>query len=59
MNLLYKFFETFGITNIGLCIIVFTIVVKMIMFPLTLKQQKFTKTVAFSKTMCYNQYNLY
>ena len=29
-----------GIANLGLCIILFTIVVKLILFPLTFHQQK-------------------
>lgn len=43
MSGLYSFFGMFGIFNIGLCIIVFTIICKMILFPITLKQQKFSK----------------
>lgn len=46
MNLLYKFFGMFGIYNIGLCIILFTIVMKMILLPMTIKQQRFTKLSA-------------
>lgn len=43
MNLLFKFFDMFGIQNIGLCILIFTILIKMILLPMTIKQQKFTK----------------
>lgn len=43
MGGLYNFFGIFGIFNIGLCIIVFTIICKMVLFPITLKQQKYTK----------------
>lgn len=43
MNLLYKFFDMFGIQNIGLCILIFTILIKMILLPMTIKQQRFTK----------------
>lgn len=32
-----------GIANLGLCIIIFTIVVKLVLFPLTFKQQKSAK----------------
>lgn len=32
-----------GIANLGICIILFTIVVKLILFPLTFKQQKSSK----------------
>jgi YidC/Oxa1 family membrane protein insertase len=40
---LYTCFAYVGIENIGICIIVFTLVVKLLMFPLTFKQQKFSK----------------
>ncbi len=43
MNLLYEFFSNFGIYNIGLCIILFTVIVKMILLPMTIKQQKTMK----------------
>lgn len=43
LNYIYKFVELFGIENIALCIFLFTFVVKMLMLPLTIKQQKFTK----------------
>lgn len=43
MNGLFEFTNMFGIQNIGLCIILFTFVIKMLMFPLTIKQQKFSK----------------
>lgn len=46
MEWLYNFFNTMGIANIGLCIILFTIIVKAIMIPLTVKQQKFSKLSA-------------
>lgn len=40
---IYKFFDLIGIANIGLVIIVFTLIVKFILLPLTIKQQKFSK----------------
>lgn len=43
LNAIYNFVELFGIENIALCIFLFTFVVKMLMLPLTIKQQKFTK----------------
>lgn len=43
MNGLFKLTELFGIQNIGLSIILFTIVVKLLMLPLTVKQMKFSK----------------
>ena len=46
MNLLFKFTSLFGIENIGLCIILFTIIVNLLLLPLTIKQQKSTKLTA-------------
>ena len=43
IQVIYNVLEVFGIQNIGLCIILFTIVIRLIMFPLTLNQQRFTK----------------
>ena len=43
MDMLFRFTQTFGILNIGLCIILFTLVVKVALFPLTVKQQKSSK----------------
>lgn len=44
MEWLYVFFSKgLSIENIGLCIIVFTLIVKLLMIPLTIKQQKFSK----------------
>ena len=42
-NILFMFVEKIGIPNIGLCVILFTIIVRLIMLPLTIKQQKFSK----------------
>ncbi len=46
LNAIYMFVSMFGIANIALCIVIFTIVVKMLMLPLTVKQQKFAKVSA-------------
>ncbi len=46
MELLFRFTGMFGIMNIGLCIILFTLVIKLILFPLTIKQQKSSKLMA-------------
>lgn len=43
MNGIYFLMEKIGIQNVGLSIILFTIVVYLFMFPLTYKQQKFSK----------------
>lgn len=46
MNAIFQFTSMFGVFNIGLCIILFTLIVKLLMFPLTIKQQKSTKIMA-------------
>ena len=46
MSALFKFTSLFGVQNIGLSIILFTLVVKVLMFPLTIKQQKASKLMA-------------
>lgn len=47
MNAIFNIMDgVFGVQNIGLCIILFTIVVYLFMFPLTYKQQKFSKMSA-------------
>lgn len=43
MNGIFEFFNFFGIQNIALSIFVFTFIVKTLMFPLTIKQQKFSR----------------
>lgn len=47
MYLLFKFTSLFGIENIGICIILFTLVVNMILLPTTIKQQKSSKLMSF------------
>lgn len=47
MNAIYLFLNNlFNIQNIGLCIILFTFVIYMLLMPLTIKQQKFSKLSA-------------
>lgn len=43
MQALYALFCMIGVENIGLCIIIFTILIKLVLFPMALKQQKFSK----------------
>ena len=44
MDALFRFTSSFGdVLNIGLSIILFTLVVKILMFPMTIKQQKSSK----------------
>ena len=38
---LYLFMSKLGIENVGICMILFTFIVNLLMFPLVLKQQKF------------------
>ena len=47
MDAIFNFCSTlFNIENIGLCIILFTIVIYLLMLPLTIRQQKFAKLSA-------------
>lgn len=43
MNGIYYLMSLIGIENVGLSIIIFTFVIHLFMFPLTYKQQKFSK----------------
>ena len=46
MNAIFNVQAAIGIDNIGLCIILFTIVIYLLMTPLTIQQQKFSKLSA-------------
>lgn len=46
MNAIFTAQSSIGIENIGLCIILFTIVIYLLMTPLTFQQQKFSKMSA-------------
>lgn len=46
LEALFRFTSTFGVMNIGLCIILFTLVIKLLMLPLTIKQQKSSKLMS-------------
>ncbi len=46
MEAIFTVIDFIGIPNIGLAIILFTIVVNLLMMPLTIKQQKFSKLSA-------------
>ena len=50
MDILFRFTSSFGVFNVGLCIILFTIVMKTLMIPLTIKQQKTTKLMSVMNT---------
>ena len=43
MNGIFNVLSKIGIENIGVCIIIFTIIIYTLMIPLTIKQQKFSK----------------
>ncbi len=46
MEWIFNGLDAIGISNIGLAIIIFTIVIYMLLLPLTIKQQKFSKLSA-------------
>ena len=46
MNAIYKVLEAVGIQNLGLCIIIFSILIYLCMTPLQIKQHKFSKLSA-------------
>ncbi len=46
MEWIFEFLDLIGIPNIGLTIILFTIVIYLLLMPLTVKQQKFSKLSA-------------
>ncbi|MCR5743997.1 MAG: YidC/Oxa1 family membrane protein insertase [Lachnospiraceae bacterium] len=47
MDAIFRVTNTFGVINIALGIIIFTIVIKLLMFPMTVSQQKFSKMSAY------------
>ena len=46
MNAIFEVLSSIGIVNIGLCIILFTIIIYMLMLPMTIKQQKSSKMMS-------------
>ena len=46
MNGIFTILNSIGIANIGICIIIFTIIVNILMIPITVKQQKFSRVQA-------------
>ena len=47
MNAIFSFTDgVFGISNIGVCIIILTVIIYTLLLPFTIKQQKFTKMSA-------------
>lgn len=47
MNVIYNLLDSFGVQNIGVSIIIFTIVIYTLMLPLTIRQQKWSRMSAF------------
>ena len=43
MNIIYLGLEKIGIGNIGLAIIIFTLITRLILYPFTVQQQKSSK----------------
>lgn len=43
INVIFEGLNAVGIVNLGLCIIIFTFVIKLLMLPMTIKQLKFSK----------------
>ncbi len=46
MNIIFNFLDKIGLPNIGLSIIIFTLIIYLCLMPLTIKQQKFSKLSA-------------
>jgi len=46
INYIYKLMLVFGIEKIAICIVLFTVAIKLLTLPLTYKQQKFSKVSA-------------
>ena len=46
MNAIFEVLSSIGIENIGLCIVLFTIIIYTLMLPMTIKQQKTSKMMA-------------
>ena len=47
MNLIYDGISTIGLGNIGIAIIIFTIITRLILHPMTVNQQKSSKIMQF------------
>lgn len=46
MNAIFEVLNKFGIVNVGLCIILFTVIFYMLMLPMTIKQQRSSKMMS-------------
>lgn len=47
LSLIYDLLANFGIVNIGVSIIIFTVVIRMLLFPMLLQQNKSSKITSF------------
>ena len=56
MNGIYNVMNAIGIQNIGICIIIFTVIIYTLMIPLTIKQQKWSKMSAVMQPDIRNVY---
>lgn len=43
INVIFEGLSSIGVVNLGLCIIIFTFIIKLIMMPMSVKQMKFSK----------------
>ena len=60
MDGIYRVLDLVGIQNLGLCIIIFSIIIYALMTPLQVKQQKFSKLssvmpVSYTHLISFNQ----
>ena len=46
MDIIFRATAALGITNIGLCIIIFTILINLLLLPLTIQQQRSSKLMS-------------
>ena len=46
MRGIFIFLSNFGLPSIALCIVLFTVITRMLLLPLTIQQQKFSKLSA-------------
>ena len=58
LNGIYELMSLIGVHNLAICIILFTIVTRMLMLPLTIKQQKFSKLSAKSLQYYYKNHKI-
>ena len=57
MDGIYRVMDLIGIHNLGVCIILLTIVIYTLLMPLTIKQQKFSKMIRLPCRRCRKKHN--